>query len=173
MLGDNHRLRERLLEHGARADAEVLEVKERPWATRKAGAIGAFGTYRLKLQVKPTGQPEFEAELTDQWRDMGDPAVGLRIPVLYDADDPSKLVLDDKPGRYRLIDPLHPGPVEASPAFEDPELAALGALDEALGSTPSGPSQLEQLTQLADLRDRGVLSDDEFAAQKAKILSEG
>jgi hypothetical protein len=170
MLGDNHRLRERLLEHGARADAEVLEVKERPWVTRKPGAIGAFGTYRLKLQVNALGQPAFEAELTDQWRDMGEPAVGERVPVLYDPDHPSKLVLDDKPGRYRLADPLRGAPATT---FDDPELAVLSELDNGLGATPSGPSQLEQLAQLADLRDRGVLSDDEFAAQKAKILSEG
>ena len=29
---------------------------------------------------------------------------------------------------------------------------------------------IEQLTQLADLRDRGVLTDEEFAAQKARLL---
>jgi type VI protein secretion system component VasK len=32
-------------------------------------------------------------------------------------------------------------------------------------------SSAEELTKLAELHDRGVLSDDEFAAQKAKILS--
>ena len=48
MLGDNHRLRERLSAEGKRADAEVLEAKERPWATRKPGEIGAYGTFRLK-----------------------------------------------------------------------------------------------------------------------------
>ena len=31
----------------------------------------------------------------------------------------------------------------------------------------------QQLSQLADLHERGVLSDDEFAAQKAKILGQG
>ena len=36
------------------------------------------------------------------------------------------------------------------------------------GAPASDPS--EQLSKLADLHDRGVLSDDEFAAQKAKIL---
>ena len=30
---------------------------------------------------------------------------------------------------------------------------------------------IEQLTQLAGLRDQGVLTDEEFAAQKARILS--
>src|SRR5437764_5668013 len=36
------------------------------------------------------------------------------------------------------------------------------------GAPASDPT--EQLSKLADLHDRGVLSDDEFAAQKAKIL---
>jgi hypothetical protein len=35
----------------------------------------------------------------------------------------------------------------------------------------SGGSSADQLDKLAGLRDRGVISDDEFAAQKAKILS--
>ena len=30
---------------------------------------------------------------------------------------------------------------------------------------------MDQLTKLGDLRDRGILTDDEFAAQKAKILA--
>jgi hypothetical protein len=34
----------------------------------------------------------------------------------------------------------------------------------------SAADPTEQLSKLADLRDRGVLTDDEFAAQKAKIL---
>ena len=33
------------------------------------------------------------------------------------------------------------------------------------------PDPVEQLSKLADLRDRGVLSDEEFEAQKAKILA--
>jgi hypothetical protein len=33
------------------------------------------------------------------------------------------------------------------------------------------PDPTEQLSRLADLHDKGVLSDDEFAAQKDKILS--
>ena len=72
---------------------------------------------------------------------------------------------------------------------EDPELAQLREFEQAereAGLTPSpdptagapGPgggakSRLDQLQQLADLHDRGVLNDDEFAAEKAKILSEG
>lgn len=41
-----------------------------------------------------------------------------------------------------------------------------------VASTPaaSGPTLIEQLKDLASLRDAGVLTEDEFAAQKAKIL---
>jgi membrane protease subunit (stomatin/prohibitin family) len=34
----------------------------------------------------------------------------------------------------------------------------------------AGPSMADQLNQLADLRNQGLLSDDEFAAAKAKLL---
>ena len=34
----------------------------------------------------------------------------------------------------------------------------------------AGPSMTDQLKQLGDLRNQGVLSDDEFAAAKAKLL---
>ncbi len=30
---------------------------------------------------------------------------------------------------------------------------------------------IDQLTKLGDLRDRGILTDDEFAAEKAKVLA--
>jgi hypothetical protein len=33
-----------------------------------------------------------------------------------------------------------------------------------------GSAGMDQLTQLAGLHDKGILTDDEFAAQKAKIL---
>ena len=34
----------------------------------------------------------------------------------------------------------------------------------------AGESSADQLAKLADLKEKGVLTDDEFAAQKAKIL---
>lgn len=36
---------------------------------------------------------------------------------------------------------------------------------------PAVSDPIEQLTQLGKLRDQGVLSDEEFAAQKARILA--
>jgi hypothetical protein len=47
------------------------------------------------------------------------------------------------------------------------------SLQEMMQQSAAQTDTTQQLTQLADLRDRGVLSDDEFAAQKAKILGQG
>jgi hypothetical protein len=38
-------------------------------------------------------------------------------------------------------------------------------------AAPAGPSVVDQLTKLADLRDRGALTEAEFEAQKAKLLA--
>jgi hypothetical protein len=45
------------------------------------------------------------------------------------------------------------------------------SLQSMMGQAGAQADPAEQLTKLADLRDRGVLSDEEFAAQKAKILA--
>jgi hypothetical protein len=40
------------------------------------------------------------------------------------------------------------------------------------GSAAAGPSSTaDELTKLAALRDQGILSDEEFAQQKAKLLT--
>jgi hypothetical protein len=50
-------------------------------------------------------------------------------------------------------------PAEAPPAAPAPEPAA------------AAPDPIEQLTQLAALRDSGALTEEEFEAEKAKILA--
>jgi hypothetical protein len=47
---------------------------------------------------------------------------------------------------------------EPAPAYAEPPPPA------------PGPDPIEQLKQLAALHDQGVLTDEEFAAQKAKLL---
>jgi putative oligomerization/nucleic acid binding protein/phospholipase D-like protein len=45
------------------------------------------------------------------------------------------------------------------------------AFDDYVRQAAGGSSQAEELTKLADLKEKGVLSDAEFEAQKAKLLS--
>ena len=45
------------------------------------------------------------------------------------------------------------------------------AFDSYVRETAVGSSNVDQLAKLADLKDKGVLSDAEFEAQKAKLLT--
>ena len=38
-------------------------------------------------------------------------------------------------------------------------------------AAPAAPDPIEQLKQLAELRDQGILTEEEFAAEKAKVLA--
>ena len=55
---------------------------------------------------------------------------------------------------------------ESSPAY-------LGGGDPAPAPPPAaaGPDPIEQLKELGQLHQQGILTDEEFAAQKAKILA--
>ena len=64
---------------------------------------------------------------------------------------------------------------EASPAY----LSAQPPPQQYADAPPPPPQQalpapdpIEQLKELAQLHEQGVLTDDEFAAQKAKVLSQ-
>jgi hypothetical protein len=60
----------------------------------------------------------------------------------------------------------------AQEAAQQPEQAyAEPAPVEAEPAGGMSPDAIEQLKQLAQLKDQGILTEDEFAAQKAKILN--
>lgn len=55
--------------------------------------------------------------------------------------------------------------------------AAIAALHQTPAPPPptpsvASPSRVEQLRELAELRDSGVLTEDEFAAEKARVLNQ-
>jgi hypothetical protein len=54
-----------------------------------------------------------------------------------------------------------------------PEPAAPQALPPAGAPAAPQESDIEQLKQLAQLKEQGILTEEEFAAQKAKILGGG
>jgi hypothetical protein len=49
--------------------------------------------------------------------------------------------------------------------YDEPEPAPVPA-----AAAAPAPDPIEQLKQLAELKDQGILTEEEFAAQKAKIL---
>lgn len=65
----------------------------------------------------------------------------------------------------------NPAPAQAQPVAAAAPAAAVAPVAAAAPVTPD-PSNLiaDELTKLAALRDSGVLTDEEFATQKAKLL---
>jgi hypothetical protein len=68
----------------------------------------------------------------------------------YAEDEQNQRIADLEQQQYQQQQPLPPPPQQAAPA--------------------QGPSVIDQLNQLNDLRQRGALTDEEFAAAKAKVL---
>jgi uncharacterized membrane protein YdbT with pleckstrin-like domain len=61
---------------------------------------------------------------------------------------------------------------ERAEAREHPAAAQAAPAPAATAAVPSVGGAAEELARLADLRDRGVLTEDEFQAQKAKLLAD-
>jgi Short C-terminal domain len=132
--------------------------------------------YHLTIRVRfPDGTTtEFKKWL--DWHDVGEFTVGSVLPVRYDRSDHSKVVLD-----VPALEERHAKTAAAQTAELDAQTARLGepsfehpgsAVDLSSGSSRPASDPLDRLTKLADLKERGALSDDEFAAEKAKILGE-
>ncbi|MFL5857838.1 MAG: SHOCT domain-containing protein [Solirubrobacteraceae bacterium] len=64
--------------------------------------------------------------------------------------------------RWAAQEPQYQEPQYAEPQYQQPPPP----------QPPAAPSDdpVERLTELAQLRDRGILTDEEFAAAKAKVL---
>jgi hypothetical protein len=200
MFGHNKRLERQLKEKGKSSWATVLESK-REWAStggvdKSPGQAGSITIHqKFRLRVEPEGEPPFEATVRQVFND----SLGWHIPqedwsvgVFFDPLDHSKVVIDvDKmpvgPGMNReeavarhqramawQNDPIarrqQIAEMQAQASSRAQEVRPGGAAAHAWD--PAAKVDVaDQLTKLADLRDRGVLSEAEFEAQKARILS--
>ena len=136
---------------GQPAKAVVAE-----WKTRMKVAESGYGGipmghviwYRLSVTVEPEGAQAFPAVIKYHGyftNGQEPPASGSTINVLYHPTDPRKIAY----------------------------VPGYGSTDTAPSADRLGGDQvITGLTELADLRDRGALTDAEFEAQKQRILSE-
>jgi hypothetical protein len=70
--------------------------------------------------------------------------------------------------QYAQPQPQYAQPQYAQPQYAQPQYAPAPAPAAAAVSTDE---KFAQLRQLGELRDQGILTDEEFSAQKAKILA--
>jgi hypothetical protein len=197
MLGKPSRhTRRRLEENGRRASASVLEVGKRGMAITTGGGQLVTDTevsVKLRLQVEPTGEPAFVVETKLRFPQLSIPSVGSRIAVVYDPDDHDTLMRDETPAA-QLQSALAGAAAGASPdraamIAKVQQATASGDVQDMVANLreqfgagsiltlggAGGVAQedpLDRLEKLADLKAKGVLTEDEFQAQKAKILGE-
>jgi hypothetical protein len=162
-----------------------------------AGQAGSITIHqKLRLRVEPDGETPFESTVKQVFNDSYGwhiPQEGYSVTVIYDPTDHSKLVIDLEvmpvaPGvdrdealaRHERVTARMQDPAARRQQIEEMKAKAAAqtqsateimakAFHQAQGAAPVLDVG-DQLTKLAELRDRGVLTDAEFEAQKAKIL---
>ena len=191
-----------LEENGTRASAEVVKAEQSEVGITTGNPAFAGATevvWKLDVKVKPEGAEPFEAHVEARLSQYTLLRVGTTVPVLFDPGDHSKVALDMSPQGWTdaaiasatAANPAMAGPIKEmmEAAMKDPagfQKHAMEQAEEAFkaagfkmtgmspGAAGAGGSveMVDTLERLADLRDRGVLSDEEFAKQKQKLLDE-
>jgi hypothetical protein len=120
----------------------------------------------VTVRVEPEGEPPFKATFKQAFpNDLPHP--GQVAKVIYDPSKRSKIAV--------VADTLSwgDGPLEVS-IGDGPAGEVTAGPDQLMsffaGGGTAAPDVADQLTKLADLRDRGALSEAEFQAQKRELL---
>jgi hypothetical protein len=122
---------------------------------------------KLHFRIDPIdGSPPFEAQKTTTVSRVQIPPMGARYPVFYDPTDHDTFAyvdsIADDSGRQLITSRF-------GDAF-GPDASGVGIV----GAAPVAPpaeDPLDKLKKLGELRDAGVLTPEEFEAQKAAVLS--
>ncbi len=169
---------------GKRAPATILTAKRGNTLTRPdADPTHATYNWKMTVRVQPDDEPEFEAQVQDHFQAGSGFVPGMTLSVLYDPRDHSKIVFDQGfAGASDGLDAMlggSPGTDGASLTAMLQQLAEPSGSGEAqapasggLAAGPANPDPVVLLAQLAQLHQQGVVTDAEFAAQKARILGE-
>ncbi len=141
---------------GSKGAGTVIEVRDTGMTVNDNPRV------KMTFRVEPLdGSPAFDAKKTTTVSRVQIPRQGDRYPVWYDPEDQSKwayaTVADDE-GRATMRQ-----------LFGDVAEGFVG-MNAPAAPAAQGQDTVEQLKQLADLHSQGALTDDEFAAQKAKLL---
>lgn len=149
----------------------------------------------MTLRVSVEGRAPNEVE--DQWIVSAKTPLGFgkALPVKVDRDDPQRLAVDwvthlasqdaakrERRGTLAAMGPVAQGgisevPTETTVLGDDPELTdkileALSSVDADAARSP-GDETIDALERLAKLRGSGALTEDEFRADKRRILGGG
>jgi hypothetical protein len=151
-----------LFESGQKGAGTVISVQDTGMTVNDNPRV------KMVFRVEPLdGSPAFDAKKTKTVSRIEIPRQGDRYPVWYDVNDPAgtwayATVADDN-GRATMRQ-LFGTVADGFVGMNTPAPPPLAVSDN------QGQDMVEQIKQLADLHSQGILTDDEFAAQKAKLL---
>jgi hypothetical protein len=152
---------EELMATGSRGAGTVVMVQDTGMTVNDNPRI------KMTFRVEPLdGSPAFDTTKTTTVSRVQIPRQGDRYPVWYDPQDTSSWMyatIADESGRETMRQLF--GDVSSTfvgMSAPDAPVAAAGQ--------PQVQDTVEQLKQLADLHQQGLLTDDEFNSQKAKLL---
>ena len=147
-----------LVETGARGVGTITEVRDTGITINDNPRVG------ITMRVEPEdGSAPFDAEKTVTVSRVAIPRAGDRFPVWYDRADPSNWVYGTD------MDPTQTPP-EIQALFARAAGGVRSAHPTSAAAPADGPGPADELMKLNDLRLKGVLTDEEFAAAKARLL---
>jgi hypothetical protein len=187
MLGKpSKKLKKQLEESGKRANATIVEIAEKGMAVTR-GADNVVGNTEIALKthlrVQPDDEPEFEVKKRFSFPQLAVPSAGQTVPVLYDPNDHDKIIVNYSPEAQQAaafsaagVDPSQIGQLMEQAQQMRAQAPGMQGMGQMPGMNPA-PAQpqadpVEQLEKLAKLKDSGALTESEFEAEKAKILSQ-
>lgn len=156
---------EELMATGSKAVGTVVSVQDTGMTVNDNPRV------KMTFRIEPVdGSPAFDAQKTRTVSRIEIPRQGERYPVWYDPAEPAKTwmfstVADDS-GR-EMLRQLFGDAANTFVGMDAP--AAPAALVAPVGAA-QGQDTVETLKQLADLHQQGLLTEEEFAAQKKKLL---
>jgi hypothetical protein len=200
ILGHKEKLEQQLSQEGGTVAWATFTDVGAGWSSASMNGLNQVTSQtdhvKVTIMVQPDNGEPFEASFGQAFTGLR-PFKGWQCKVIYDPNDRSRIaVLEDSitpPG----IDHAR---AERSAAMRSEAMAAAssGHMAEYIesmkaraqsgelggtvivggrvispGAPASKPDVADELTKLDALRARGVLTDAEFAAQKAKLLAEG
>jgi hypothetical protein len=149
---------EELFATGSKGAGTVVQVQD------TGTTINDNPRIKMTFRVEPLdGGEAFDLKKTATVSRLSIPRQGERYPVWYDPQDPGKwayATIADDNGRATMRELFG----EVANTFVGMNAPAAPA------PTAQAQDTVEQLKQLADLHKQGLLTEDEFAAQKAKLL---
>ena len=162
----------RLLRRGIQGTAEVLSVKRTNTVIQEGEfAWEAPRLYKYRLRVSIPGKAPYETDCAICATGISQGSV---VHVAVSRHNRHRVTIDVGQGSKggsrtpRLV----AGAPATSPGSPAREVAFSTAFGGASQSSRSEDHKLSMLTQLGHLHSQGVLTDAEFAAQKAQILGE-